>query len=225
MNRHFAMLAAAAALVLANSGARARATVLTFDGLGTNTPIPAGYGSHVSAAGPALLKGNNFTPNVAVAFVPNGANGFQTYNDAEWRAAQLDGTPPEGSFDVVFTPDAGYGVRVNSFQFDDYANFAEGHTFDWSLLDADGNQLAGQSEVTVDPDLTDDPTGADNLLINTGLTAFHPGPVTLRITPTAGDPFDRAIDNINFDQAAVPEPASLGVLALATGLLAVRRRR
>src|SRR4051794_24950503 len=110
MNRHVILAATAAALVFASPVARA--TVLTFDGLGTNTAIPLGYGSRVSAEGPALLKGNDFTPNVVVAFAPNGENGFQTYNDSEWRAAQLDGTPPEGSFDIVFTPDAGYGVRV-----------------------------------------------------------------------------------------------------------------
>ena len=220
MNRRM-LLAAVAACGL--FPALAQATVLTFQGLGTNTMIPEGYGDAVSAAGPAVLMGNGFTPNVSVDFLPNGGDGFQTYNDPDWQAAQLDGSPPEGYFDVVFTPDDGYAVIVNSFEFDDYAEFAEGHTFDWSLI-GNGKQLAGATGVVVDPDMTTDPTGADNMVVNTGMTAPFAGALTLRITPTSGDPFDRAIDDINFDQRVVPEPGTIG-LAAGCGALALLRRR
>jgi hypothetical protein len=205
----------------------AHATVLTFDGLGTNTPIPAFYGSYVTEAGQGLERGNGFTPNVVVDFVPNGDNGFQTYNDPDWAAAQLDGIPSTGSFDIVFTPEEGFGVLVNSFEFDDYAEWPTpptGHTFDWSLI-GNNTTLAGATGVVVPSDMTYDPTGADNLVINTGMNAPFFGPVTLRIVPTAGDPYDRAIDDVNFDQAVVPEPASLATLGLAAALLLGRRGR
>jgi hypothetical protein len=205
----------------------ANATVLTFDGLGTNTPMPAFYGSYVTDVGQGIERGNGFTPNVVVDFIPNGGNGFETYNDPDWRAAQLDGIPGTGSFDIVFTPEEGYGVLVNSFEFDDYADWPTpptGHTFDWSLIGND-TTLAGATGVVVPSDMTYDPTGADNLVINTGMTSPFFGPVTLRIVPTAGDPYDRAIDDVNFDQAVVPEPASLATLGLAAALLLARHRR
>jgi hypothetical protein len=221
MNRRI-LLAAVAACGL--FPALAQATVLTFEGLGTNTPIPDGYGDAVSAEGPAILRGNGFTPNVSIDFVPNGGDGFQTYNDPDWQAAQLDGSPGAGYFDVVFTPDDGYGVIVNSFEFDDYAEYAQGHTFDWVLIGND-KLLAGATGVVVAPDVTTDPTGADNLVVNTGMTAPFAGPLTLRITPTSGDAFDRAIDDVNFDQRVIPEPASLGLAAACGAMMLLRRRR
>ena len=216
------VLAAVAACGLFPIGAGA--TVLTFEGLGTNTTIPDGYGDAVSSEDPATLQGNGFTPNVMVDFLPNGGDGFQTYNDPDWQAAQLDGSPATGYFDVVFTPDSGYGVLVNSFEFDDYAQYEGGHTFDWALIGGD-QQLAGATGVVVDPDLTYDPTGADNLVVNTGMTTPFAGVLTLRITPTSGDSFDRAIDDINFDQRVVPEPTSLATAGACAGLLLFCRRR
>ena len=200
------------------------ASVLTFDGLGTNTPIPDGYGSRIVSTGPAIEAGNGFTPNVVLTFSPNGGDGFQTYNDSEWRAAQLDGTPAGGAFEITFTPDPGYAVRVNSFEFDDYANYAAGHSFNWELR-AGSTVLRSATGVNVPADTSEDGTGADNLLINIGMASPFEGPVTIRIIPTAGDPYDRAIDDVNFDQVLVPEPgAAAAALLLAACALARRRR-
>lgn len=222
MKRHIVL---AALVVCGLVGATAEATVLTFQGLGTNTNIPEDYGDFVTDVGQGIEQGNGFTPNVFLDFIPNGGNGFQTYNDPDWQAAQLDGTPGTGSFDINFTPDTGYGVIVRSFEFDDYANYVQGHTFDWSLLGNGETELAGATDVVVDPDLTEDPTGGDNFVINTGMTTPFDGVVTLRITPTTGDPFDRAIDDVNFDQGVIPEPASLATLGIASAALLLRRRR
>ena len=204
--------------------AASHASVLTFDGLGTNTNIPDGYGSRVAAAGPAVEAGNGFTPNVVVAFSPNGGDGFQTYNDSEWRAAQLDGTPAGGAFEITFTPDPGYAVRVNSFEFDDYANYAAGHAFNWELRSG-ATLLRSGSGVNVPADTTEDPTGSDNLLISIGMASPFEGPVTLRIMPTAGDAFDRAIDDVNFDQVAIPEPTALSAVFATAGFALLRRMR
>src|SRR5687767_13623450 len=134
----------------------AQATVLQFDGLGTNVSLQdstkgalvANYGDHVAGPGTGIAQGNGYTPNIGVAFQPDGGNtgggsgsggdGWQAYNDSEWSVAQLDGAPPDSNFDIVFTPDAGYRVTVNSFVFDDYATYQAGPTFDWPLL-AHGN--------------------------------------------------------------------------------------
>jgi hypothetical protein len=227
---------AAAALVCAAGcfASTAEATVLTHQGLGTNVSLQdpskgaavANYGSRVAGAGTGVQQGNGYTPNVAVLFTPDGGNtgggsgsggdGWQAYNDSEWSVAQLDGVPANSDFDILFTPDAGFGVRVNSFVFDDYAGYVGGHTFDWQLLDAADTSLFGASGVVVAAD--------QNLIVNTGMTQAHFGTLTLRIHPTAGAVDDRGIDTINFDQA-VPEPASCGVVALALGIGGLRRAR
>jgi hypothetical protein len=221
-------------LTAALAASTARGTVLTFDGLGTNVSLQdpargaavANCGSHVSGAGTGVQQGNGYTPNVAVLFTPDGGNtgggsgsggdGWQAYNDSEWSVAQLDGVPPDSNFDIVFTPDAGYGVTVNSFVFDDYAAYQAGHTFDWQLLDAGNTALFGASGVVVAAD--------QNLTVNTGMTEPHFGTLTLRIHPTAGAVDDRGIDTINFNQA-VPEPASCGVVAVALCVLSLGRKR
>ena len=212
----------------------AQATVLQFDGLGTNVSLQdstkgalvANYGDHVAGPGTGIAQGNGYTPNIGVAFQPDGGNtgggsgsggdGWQAYNDSEWSVAQLDGIPANNNFDVVFTPDAGFGVQINSFVFDDYGGYAAGHTFDWQIL-VGGSPITGGSGVVVNAD--------QNLLVNTGLTSAIDGPVTLRITPTAGAIDDRGIDSVNFDQAvAVPEPAALSCLVLMGAINLMRRR-
>jgi hypothetical protein len=214
----------------------AKATVLTFEGLGTNVSLQdsskgatvANFGSHVSGPGTGLQQGNGYTPNIGVVFAPDGGNtgggsgsggdGWQAYNDSEWSVAQLDGVPAGSNFDIVFTPDGGYGVRVSSFVFDDYAGYAAGHTFDWQLLGAGNAQLFGGSGVVVAPDA--------NLTVNTGMTDPYFGTLTLRIHPIDGAVDDRGIDSVNFQQA-VPEPSGLAAAAALglTGLVRGRRRK
>lgn len=211
----------------------AHATSLQFDGLGTNVSLQdtskgavvANYGSHVAGPGTGIAQGNGYTPNIGVAFQPDGGNtgggggsggdGWQAYNDSEWSVAQLDGVPTNNNFDVVFTPDAGFGVQINSFVFDDYGGYAGGHTFDWQIL-VGGAPVAGATGVVVNPD--------QNLLVNTGMTTPVFAPATLRIVPTAGAVDDRGIDSLNFDQA-VPEPAAVSCLVVAGAIGLLRRRR
>jgi hypothetical protein len=216
----------------------AQATILTFNkSNNTNQAIDSvepNYGDFENGSNTtARLIGNGWTPNTQVdwgGLNQHGAPALQWYDDVvEWDGAQLDGVPTGGGhFDILFTPNAGYGVRLNSFDFDDYADFngntGTAHTFDWSLRDAGNNVLFGATGVTVpaDPDAGDN----DHLTINTGMTDYHAGALRLRITPqNVGEnpEGDRAIDNLNFDQAVVPEPVSASLLALG-GVALLRRR-
>lgn len=211
-------------VALAGAAPAAHATVLDFTGVATNEPINASYGDRVIT-----------TPNVVTDFSPLGDNGWQGYDEAtetydgrDWfGVAQLDGDGT--AYDITFTPDPGFGVRVNSFEFDDYANYPDppaGHTFDWLVFAGSPSNVLASGSETVPSDSTPDTSGADNYLVLTGMTDFHPGPVTLRIMPTGGDAFDRAIDDVSFDQAeVVPEPAGLGLVGLPAGLLLRRRHR
>jgi hypothetical protein len=235
-----------AALFMIATGipALAHATILPFTitgGPASGDFMPQAYGDRVSSitqtAGLATYtyqQGNGWTPNVEVGYgfsftgSPTASdlalNGARYWNDNEWQGVFF--TRGVGTstvfYDVTFTPDSGFGVLVNSFQIDDYANFRSGHTVRWTVFrDFIGspNILAtGTSVVGADTTVGN----SDNLTVLTGLSAAHFGTVILRFEHVAGSGNDLAIDNINFDQV-VPTPSAAVVAGL--GLIAAGRRR
>ncbi len=193
------VMALAACAILSAELSPANATVLTFEGTGTNINIPNTFGDNIAAAETGISVVNGTTPNIDLTWSSSGGT-WQFYNDAEWTgAAQLDNFQTGNQFDLTFTPDAGFGVNVDSFVFDDYAGFAAGNTFDWTLFqnDAAGPVIASGSEVTAN---------GQNLAVATGMGAPFAGPVLLRIEDTTpgGSGADQAVDSISFTQAATP---------------------
>jgi hypothetical protein len=227
----------AIAAVLSNS---AIATILTFDvqGASVNTFMPQTYGDRASSTSVVaggqtmgLAQGNGWTPNVVVSYAATftgtpsandaAQNGVRLWRDSEWQGVMY--TRSVGTqtafYDVTFTPDAGYGVRVNSFVADDYNGFQSGHTIRWWLYagNVGGTLLAGgPTSIAI-------AANTQQTLSVPSYPAFF-GPVVLRIEHVSGAGNDLAFDNINFDQfIPTPGAASAGVLAL--GLLARRRQR
>lgn len=191
-----------AVMVLALAAGSARATILTVEGTGTNITM-TNFGSNVSANGTGFNVSNGATPNVALTWVDSGGGVFwEFYNDGEWSAAQLQGFTSSGSsnHDILFTPDTGYGVIVNSFVFDDYIGWFGGNSFTWTLFqdDASGTVIATGTETTSD---------GQDLPVSTGMATAYTGPVLLRITaepdPDTATDDDQALDDINFNQVAV----------------------
>lgn len=196
----------------------ANATVLAFDGLGTNATIPDTFGDNISAAETGVLVTNGTTPNIGLTWDGN----WEFYNDGEWSGAQLQAYGTGTNHDIIFTPDSGFAVLVDSFVFDDYAAFAGGNEFDWSLTEdtATGNLIGSGTGTTTD---------GQDLTVNTGMTSAYEGIVVLRITESAGSTnasnADQAIDTVSFTQVAVPEPSSTALLGLGGLALFLRRRR
>jgi len=203
---------------------RAEATVLTYNGwAGDNDNIPSfidgageNYGSRISSspvayAGDAAIsaqfdEGNGWTPNIEVAWDGGQPNNWDTYTG--WRGeevAQIQGSSPGNPQDVVFTPDAGHGVLVNSFDLDEWAG-GGGCVVDWEVLDDTGTLASGT--------WTGETAGFRST-VYTGLTEndVNAGKVvTLRFMQTAGDDTYLAMDDTNFDQftaegATNPSPA------------------
>ena len=214
------MLVLTALVLLAGS---AQATTLTFEDMGTNVNIPSNWGSNIAAAQTGISVDNGATPNVGLTWSASSGGTWQFYNDAEWKAAQMDGFKSGVNFDLLFTPAAGYSVQVNSFVFDDYANYQSGSAFGWQLFkdNASGAQISGGTGTTTD---------GQNLLINTGMASAYAGSVLLRLTGLSGnDGQDEALDTITFVQtASVPEPGALALLGAALlgfGLFGRKRLR
>lgn len=233
------------AIIFIAAGAIASAahgSILTFDlpGLaGSGELLPQDYGDRISGMSGSGVggtygygMGNGFTPNIAVdyGFVFTGTpgandlarNGNRHWRDSEWNGVHFTrgvGTSTV-AYDTIFTPDPGFGVRVNSFELDDYASFRAGHTVDWFVYAGAvgaGNLLAS-GQVVIAADVTSG--DSDHALVSTGLSGFHFGTLILRIDHVAGGGNDLAMDNVNFDQ--IPGPATaLGLV----GLLGLSRRR
>lgn len=206
-------------IALALSAGLAQATTITFEGLGKNVAIPTHWGSDIGT-----------TPNVALTWSTNGGT-WEFYNDSEWSAAQMDGFTLGAVFDLLFTPDAGYAVQVNSFVFDDYPDWKGGSRFIWQLFQdsASGTLINDGSDTTGD---------GDNLTINTGMSSAYAGPVLLRLIGGIdlwNDGKDQALDTINFTQvasvastqtASVPEPSALLLLgSVLAGLWVCGRKK
>ena len=213
----------------------ARATILNFDLNNTfvsGDPIPQAYGDFVSGGGPDGVAdsydvSNGTTPNISLSYAAlhdsgqSTPTGFRYWNDAEWpEVAYLfthpaDDVPSLRLFELTFTPDAGYGVLINSFLLDDYASYMVGipHTVDWSVRAGLTVLLSGTASVP----------SAGATSVTTGMSAPHFGTLTLRLHHSAGDREDLALDNVSFNQ--IPEPSVALLTALGGLMLCVRRRR
>ncbi len=241
----FCAIVAASAFCLSTS----HATILIFDvgltGQDTSVMLTSGsfaaYGDNVSSTNQTIsgntvsyLEGNGFTPNIVTDYSFGGdkavainayhndpPNGFGT-NVAYLAADQV--VPPDhiANFYFTFTPDSGYKPIINSFQLGTYgpANIEitwrlrpdsiTGTVFDSGSLSLSGNFFSNSTQQTI---------------TTSGLS--YAGITVLEVTQTDGPGGTLALDNLNFDQAVVPEPGTVALLAVS-GLAMVfllRKRR
>ena len=178
-------------LALALSAASpVRASILTFDGVPLDAPIPDEYGDGITAttdgAGYSYGMGNGFAPNVVVEYVP--ALTLEVWDAGYAGLINSLAHPDDLSGELVLRPDPGYLVVLNSF--DVAARVTPSGTV--RVLDEDDNVLFDSGDVAI-------PMVAGSL-------KFPPAPIhsatTLRIQYVG----NLAIDNVNFDQAkpAIP---------------------
>jgi hypothetical protein len=210
-------------------GANAQGTILTFGGAGqtSNLAIPSTFGDFAAADGPGLTVSNGATPNVDLTWttaVPSASSRWEFYNDAEWKAAQINGETANSPFYLLFAPSPGFGVIVDSFVYDNYVSWQGGANFSWALLQDNtaGSVIVSGSNIAV--------ADGQNLPISTGMASAYYGTVVLRLNvhndPDTVGTSDAAIDDISFQQ--VPEPgaialASIGV-SMVLGFSMVKRR-
>lgn len=206
-----------AVLSMAATGACAFATPAISNAQSTLIFEDSGLANNIDLAGSGY--GNNLpgTPNVTVTW---GA-GWQNYLDWDGRGVvgQLDyNASGSNPIDLTFTPEAGFGVYVSSFDLDTYDGGDNVDLF-WELL-FNGNVIDSGSYLN--------PTGVSNRTnFTTNMNAGNAvgGPLTLRVTRNSGFPSYVAGDNIVFAQVAIPEPTSAAILVSGLGAMALRRRR
>jgi hypothetical protein len=231
MKRCVTTLSALAALLsLAGVG---QATIIGFGQLGgNNTTVPAALGSNATADGNGLVVSNGATPNIALTWDANWdihtSNFFaplegQTVGGGDWdnegnipRIGQLD----SGTHTVNFAAAPGSALVLNSFDFGHTAETAGSTNWDLTLADSGSNVVWSQSvsfvdgqTVTVAPNFTGALGGSYTLTFN-------------RTSESYNSNGRHGIDNLNFNESAVPEPGcallvGLGIAGTAAGL---RRR-
>lgn len=186
----------------------------------TNDNLPANHGSN--AVG---------TPDIAVTWAPTGpfnvstGNGWQIYHG--WPNGgdvyQMDG-PGAGytgatTWTIAFTPSsATIAVVLTSIGLNNWAGGTPPNTIlNWSVAGSVSGVLGSGSGLVVSNGTA--PT------LNLGLQGQGGEVVTLSFTPTGGSGSYFAVDNLSFDQIAVPEPSGSLLAAVGLGAAALRRRR
>lgn len=217
------------AILCAVPGA-SHATVLTFDALAGGGVVPSGYGDRVSGdfGGWGYVEGNGWTPNVGVAFdsLNLSDNGFAGAGLRLWgggfgdlsMVAYTSGGDTGFAGVFKFTPDPGYAVRINHFQLGGYpaADYDDqpiwitdaGFSVLWTGgSHVEGRETIGQVDIATHSEFTPNFTSAQPIFL------------------IYGNNWNIGIDNIDFDQVAVPEPSTLALVSLALLLPASALRR
>jgi hypothetical protein len=197
----------------------ASATTLTFDALNLLNygAIPTNLGSNASSPGAGYVMGAGWTPDVAVSMSTVDSFGaLLNGNLSYWNQQYGDLTDvafpvSSGNYArITLSASGGNTVTINSFDLGGYLTNSLNATR-IRVLDSSGNILWNQDNTTVNG------TGPSH-------SSYLPAITAQSLTLEWGDSWNIGLDNLNFTQSTVPEPASVAFLSLGALALIKRRR-
>jgi hypothetical protein len=206
------------------------AAILGFGQLGgSNTTVPAGYGSNAVADGNGLVVTNGITPGIALTWDANWdvhtAAFFapledQTAGGGAWdnegsvpRVGQLD----LGTHTIGFSAAPGISLVLNSFDFAHTSETAGTTVWNLSLTDSASTAVWQQTVTFVN---------GSTQLIAPNFTGMAGQSYTLnfsRTSETYNSNGRHGIDNVNFTQ--IPEPSAALLAGMSVACLLLRRRK
>ena len=197
-------------------------TTITFGGFTANNESIAGmpaYGDNVEAnsadyAIRAGVTGVFGTPDIVLEWFGQ----WETYTDWDGRGNVAQSDFNGGTLmSILFQPTATAGVRLGSFELDEWAGGGQGDIA-WSVTGPQSGTLASGN-------WTMGNNGGRSLLSPNVSGALGEN-LTLNLQLVSGAPSYFALDNLTFDQVPEPSTLALGALgAAALGAAAMRRRR
>jgi hypothetical protein len=201
-------------------------TILPLAGLAIATsPVDAattltGLGGGSGSAAVPTDHGSNEAGTLNIALDWSTAGNWDQYPNWNGRGDvyQIQDSSGGSPASVVFTPDAGFAATITSFDLDEWAG-GGATTVDWIVSGGTSGTLASG-------------TWDDFSIANGGRSTVTPNvtgangeALTLSFGQTGGSSAYLALDNLTFDQVAIPEPSSTTLAALGLGAMAMRRRR
>lgn len=198
-------------------------TILSFEGNGTNGNIPNTFADNVpdvgGVTGVTVTNGQG-TPNIDLTWAATGGawQFYNTWDDGDHAAAQLDNSTAGKTYSLTFTPSGLFGIEITSLKLDVWNSDNTSYGIDWSVQRASDNVVmksGGTGVQTTDQLVNVDFVATDNQAYKLVLT---------RNGGAAGGS-SIAVDDLTFSQTAVPEPSGAVLAMIGLGTLMLRRRR
>lgn len=136
---------------------------------------------------------------------------------------QLDNGTNASAHAIIFTPDAGFNVKLQGLSLNDWAQGPAGlagYNVDWTVSGSVSGLIDSGTFQTVDGTDTPFTFGSSG-----SITGANGEIITLRLQQLNGTGSYLAMDNLSFDQVVVPEPSAALLGAAGLGAMAMRRRR
>jgi len=177
------------------------------------------YGDNVTAVtqgGHKYALTEGATPNVTASYlntIPYGPGGYGDLSNILYRYKSP--ITAADFMELKLTADAGYKVRLHSFQFGAYG--AAVRTLDiLEVRDESNAVLYSESPNTVPA------TGHDSNVFGTPLVGQS---LTIRFSESGSNNYNNGLDNVVFSQVVVPEPASALLFGSVCYLATTNSRR
>lgn len=224
--------------ILLGGLAAGHSTTIGFAQLGgSNAGVPRNLASNAIEDGNGFTVADGATPNITLLWDSRkGPNDWQVhhsnfFNELEnivvgalWDKdsdAPSIGQLDYGDADIMFMPDTGYAVVINSFDFAHTSETAGNTTWEVSIQDSLGVNAWFQSitftngqALTVTPNFT-------GILDEMYTLVFH------RVDESYNSNGRHGIDNLSFGQTTtpIPEPGTIALGLVGAGMLLALRRR
>lgn len=195
-----------------------QATLLTFDtGQDNNADLSFTFASNLSADILGANISNGATPDIGLTWAPlpnvlelHGAVSFSSVGDG--KVLQMDLNGGEADPTLTFAANSGFALQLNSLVIGHASDMTEpDHAWTLTLSEDGGPQVFAHTTALLG--------AADTETVNFNFTGTLGTDYVLKFDDGGADHVRGGIDNLSFNQTAIPEPWSLTLSGLGMAIL------